>query len=169
VIDPSDSELLAGIPGQVTFHDPHQVPDADTARFVPRDPGDRDTYEALYRWVFEHFPRYVLLDEAGIAAPANGSPPWVRTVVIQGRKRSIGHVACHTRPREVDKNLIAQAQHVLVFGCVDPDDRKHLAAQIGLPADELTTALAELDPFEYLWWRQRERVLMHCPALDPVR
>lgn len=167
VIDPTDSSLLGSIPGVVTFRDPARVPDAATVRFVPGDPGDLDAYDRLYGWAFEHFPRYVLCDEAAFVAPAQGrSSRWVRAVTIQGAKRMIGHVACHTRPREVDKNLIAQAQHVLVFGCVDPEDRKHLAGQMGIELAILEQGLAELGPLEFLWWRQLERRLIVCPKLD---
>ncbi len=167
VIDPSDSEVLAAIPGQVTFRDPHRPPaDAETARFVPADPADRDAYDALYRWCWDNYPRYILLDEAGVAAPAQGSPPWVRTLVVQGRKRSIGHVACHTRPREVDPNLIAQAQHELIFSAPNPPDRKHLAELIGIDVALLANELNALPEFGFLWWRQRERTLTHCPPLE---
>jgi hypothetical protein len=171
VIDPTDSSLLGSIPGTETFRDPGElhtdrVRDAATARFVPADPYDPDAYDAVYRFVFEHFPRYVLLDEAAFAAPASGPPRWVRSVMIQGAKRMIGHVVCHTRPREVDKNVIAQAQHVLVFGCVDPEDRKHLAGQIGVPLGVLDDALAQLVPRGFLWWQQLERELVICPPFE---
>ncbi len=166
VIDPSDSSIFGDVVGREgTFSDPHRVPDTATARFVPNDPQDRDAYDALYRWISRSGPRYVVLDEAGVAAPANGSPPGVRTVVIQGRKKSIGHVACHTRPREVDKNLIAQAAHVFVFGCNDPDDRRHLAQQMELPVDLLAGELAALERFEFLWWDRTARTLTACPPL----
>lgn len=165
VIDPSDSSIFGDVAGVETFRDPLRPPNVATARFVPDDPQDRDAYDAVYRWAFHAGPRYVLLDEAGVAAPSSGSPRWVRTLVVQGRKRSIGHVACHTRPIEVDRNLIAQAAHVFVFGCHDPDDRRYLAQQMEVPRELLGAELVKLDRFEFLWWDRTARKLTACPAL----
>lgn len=165
VIDPRDSSLTA-IDGAVTFRDPRRPPaDAATARFVPVDPYDLDAYDAVYAWAFDRFPRYIWLDEAGMVAPAKGAPKAARALIVQGGKRMIGHIACHTRPREVDRNLIAQAQHVLVFDLPNPDDRRHVAELIGQPAGVIDAALASLGPYEFLWWDQLRRELVACPAL----
>jgi hypothetical protein len=163
IIDPADSDLT-DVDGAVTFRDPKRPPaDAATARFVPSDPGDRDAYDAVYRWAFERFPRYTWLDEAGIAAPAQGGPRWLNTYIVQGRKRALGHVACHPRPREVNRNLIAQAAHVFVFDLPNPDDRRHLADLMGLPVAELDADLAALPEFGFLWWDGA--TLLSCPPL----
>jgi hypothetical protein len=167
IVDPQDSELTA-VAGAVTFSDPKRPPrDAATARFVPRDPADRHAYDLVYRWAFEHYPRYVWLDEAGQAAPATGFPRWLNTYVVQGRKRSLGHVACHARPREVNRNLIAQANHVFVFDLPNPDDRRHLADLMGLPVADLEEDLAALPEFGFLWWDGD--TLLSCPPLRVQR
>lgn len=163
VIDPADSDVT-DVAGAVTFRDPARPPvDAATARFVPRDPADRDAYDAVYRWAFERFPRYLWLDEAGIAAPAQGCSRWINTVVVQGRKRSLGHLACHARPREVNRNLIAQANHVFVFDLPNPDDRRHLADLMGLAVADLETDLFALPDHGFLWWDGT--TLTSCPPL----
>jgi DNA helicase HerA-like ATPase len=165
VIDPSDS-LLLDQPGFVTFRDPRRPPaGAATARFVPADPADRDAYDLVYQWAWARYPRWVLLDEAGVAAPAQGAPRWLRTFVVQGRKRGLGHLACHTRPREVDRNLIAQAAHVFIFATANPDDRAHLAALMGVPPALLESSLAALPWHGFLWWSVRDQVLTACPPL----
>lgn len=165
VIDPADSSLTA-IDGAVTFRDPARPPaDAATARFVPVDPFDADAYDAVYRWAFARFPRFVWLDEAGMAAPAKGAPRAVRQYVVQGSKRGLGHLACHTRPREVDRNLIAQAAHVIVFDLPNPDDRRQIADVAGVAPAVLERAMAELGEHEFLWWDQRQRSLTACPPL----
>lgn len=157
---------MTDLPGAVPFSDPLRPPrDAATARFVPLDPADRDAYDAVYRWAFESYPRYVWLDEAGQAAPAQGPQRgWLNTYLVQGRKRSLGHLACHTRPREVNRNLIAQAAHVLIFDTPNPDDRRHLADLVGLPVADLEAALFALPKFGFLWWNGD--TLTECPPLS---
>lgn len=166
MIDPTDSELLAE-PGFVTFRDPHRIPaDAATLRFVPANPRDADAYNTVYAWAWAHYPRWVLLDEAGVVAPAKGAPQWVSTLVIQGRKRAIGHLACHTRPREVEPNLIAQAAHVFVFATPNPDDRRHLAGLMGLAPATLDEQLGRLPEYGFVWWDARAQTLTVCPPLS---
>lgn len=163
IIDPADSELT-DLPGAVTFSNPARPPaDAPTARFVPRDPGNRAAYDAVYRWAFERYPRFVWLDEASQVAPAHGGPRWLNTYLIQGRKRGLGHVTCHARPREINRNLIAQANHVFIFDMPNPDDRRHLADLIGLPVAELEADLAALADHGFLWWDGD--TLTSCPPL----
>ncbi len=170
VVDPADSSLTASVasPGG-TFSDPLRVPDVATARFVPRDPDDSDAYDALFRWAFARFPRYVWIDEAGQVAPASGYPKAVNTYVVQGRKRQLGLVACHTRPREVMKNFIAQAAHVFAFALPNPDDRRYLADIVGLPISNFNAAMEQLGQRDFLWWNQHTRTLTICPALKGVK
>lgn len=154
------------VPGAVTFRDPLRPPAAPTTRFVPTDPYDMDAYDALYRAMFASFPRYVWADEAGIVLPVAGVPKGARILLVQGRKRSIGHLALHTRPREVDSNLIAQAAHVAVFDLPNPDDRKRVAELCGIPPRELDGMVAGLPEHGFLWWAQRDRALTICAPLD---
>lgn len=173
VIDPADSELT-DIPGAVTFSDPTKATneqgqrwtDAATARFVPEDdPQDPAVYEPLYAWCFNRFPRMIWLDEAGMAMPARGGSRAARRYLVQGAKRRLGHIACHTRPRDIDRNLISQAQHLFVFDLPNVDDRRHIAEQAGIPAATLEAEMRQLPQFGFLWWRQLERRLIVCPPL----
>ena len=172
VIDPHDTALTV-IKGAVTFSDPARATNdrgerwttAATARFVPDDPGDLDAYDQLYRWAFAHYPRYVWLDEAAEAMPANNCPRGAHRYVAQGAKRALGHLACHSRPREVARSLIAQAQHLFIFDLPNPDDHAHLAAAAGIPPATLSGHLAALPRFGFLWWNQLERELTICPPL----
>lgn len=167
VIDPADSSLTA-IDGAVTFRDPRRPPkDAATARFVPVDPADRDAYDAVYRWAFANFPRYVWLDEPDQAAPAAGWPRWVNTYVVQGAKRQLGHLACATRPRWVMGSLIANAAHVIVFPLPNPADRRHVADLIGVPVAVLEAELHRLPEHGFVWWNGIDRQLTSCPPLSP--
>lgn len=166
IIDPTDSTLTQ-LPGAVKFSDPTRFPDSPIARFVPRpsDAGDLEVYDELYRQAFARFPRFIWLDEAGMVAPAKGSPRWVRAYLTQGRKRQLGHLACHTRPRECDPNLISQAQHVLIWDLPNPDDRRRIAELVGIPPRDLDVALGQLAPHGFLWWDQRGRRLTICPPV----
>lgn len=163
VIDPLDS-TVANVGER--FRDPNRIPDAETARFVPRDPFDRDAYEALYRRLFGMFPRYVWCDEAAMVFPAQGAQARApRIFLIQGAKRELGHIACHTRPREVDRNLIAQSQHTLIFGLPNPDDLAVVAAQTVGNVGALADALRQLEPRGFAWWNDLAKTLTLCPAL----
>lgn len=172
VIDPSDSTLTT-IPGAVTFSDPARPTNAAgenwriaaTARFVPTDPDDRDAYGALYAWCWAHFPRYVWVDEASFVFPSRGAAKQARRLLIAGRKRQLGHLACHTRPREIDRNLIALASHVFIFELPNPDDVAHVAQMAGIPAALLEAELARLPHHGFLWWNARARTLTACPPL----
>lgn len=159
IIDPNDSDLTDDIAGTVTFRDVRKATnkrgenwrEAATARYVPRDPMDRDEYDELYRWVFFHGRRRVWVDEAGFVHPAHGSSKYARLMFTQGRKRGLGMTVCHTRPREVDTNLLAQSRFVAVFDTPSAQDRKHLADCAGVPFAEFESAHARLAEFGFLW------------------
>lgn len=170
MIDPADSSLT-DITGAVTFTDPARrtnpegIPwtEAATARFVPSDPDDLDAYDRVYRWCFDRFPRLVWCDEAGVVMPARGYPRAANRYIVQGAKRRLGHIACHTRPRELCRNLLAQAQHVFVFDLPNPDDRDHVAKMTGIPLGMLEDEMRQLPQYGFLWWRQLERRLTAVP------
>ncbi len=168
VIDPADSSLT-DLPGAVTFSDarrPGEWRQAATARFVPVDPDDLDAYHHVYNWAFNNGPRYVWTDEAGLVLKSSGSPAGARRLNTQGRKRSIGHMACHTRPLWVDRDLVAQAQHVFIFASPIAKDRRYLAENMGVPLDLLEERHARLPQFGFLWWSQRDRQLTTCEPLS---
>lgn len=167
MISPSDDEIT-DVPGAVTVRTLRQLEehaDAETLRFVPIDPDDLDEYDAVYRWAFRHFPRYVWLDEAGQAAPAQGWPRRLGVYVVQGRKRELGHVACHTRPVEVAKNLIAQAAHVIAFDLPVPEDRRYVAAAAGVPPALFDAEMMALPEYGFVWWDRRAKQLTVCPPI----
>jgi hypothetical protein len=150
----------------VTFSDPRRPPeDAAIRRFVPVDPADLDAYDVLYRWVLlKSFPHYVWCDEAGDVFPVRRTPANVRRLLTHGRKRQIGHVVTHTRPREIDRNLIANAMHVVVFDLPNPADRAHVADIAGVGPAELETRMTELPEYGFLWFDVRMKELrVHRP------
>lgn len=173
VIDPAGSEGTQ-LPGARTIYDPAQADlTSRTLRFVPTDPYDLDVYDELYRWAWNArdaetgapVPWWIWCDEAGMVIPARGAPRGAARVQVQGRKRSIAHLACHTRPRDIHRDLIAQASHVGIFALPNVDDRRHVAELAGIPAGDLEARMAELAPFEFLWWTVGTNDLIHCAAL----
>jgi energy-coupling factor transporter ATP-binding protein EcfA2 len=171
IVDPANSKLtdLSGITslhgGDATSLE--ALADCRRIRWVPKDPTNLAEYDMVYRWAFERrYPGLVWLDEAGIAAPASGCPRGIDTYLIQGRKRVLGHLACHTRPREMTRNLIAQAQHLLVFDLPNPDDVAHVAQTAGIPAAQLATMLRELPEHGFVYFDQRTHVLTSCDPVD---
>lgn len=182
VIDPVDSTTTT-IPGAVTFTDPNRATnsrgenwrDAATARFVPDDPDDLDAYDAMFRWVLaQQRPRYVWVDEGGIALPSTKCPPQGKKLLLRGRKLQVGAIVCHTRPIEVNPNAISQARHVLIVGALPhPDDVQRMSGMLGVAPAELRRLLAELTaphwgpgparPF--LWWERDRRRVTVCPPL----
>lgn len=173
VIDPNDSDLTM-IPGAVTFTDPARSTnrrgenwrEAATARFVPNDPEDRDEYDAVYRWAFYNGPRRVWCDEAGFVHPAQGSAPHPRKFQTQGRKRQLGLQACHTRPREIDTNLVAQADHLLVFQTPVRRDRDYIAENAGIETARFEAAHAALVEYGFFWLDRRRRTLT---VMEPLQ
>ena len=172
VIDPANSSLTE-IPGAVTFSDPRSATnsagvnwrEAATARFVPSDPYDLSAYSDLYDWAFAHLPRYVWCDEAGYVLPSKGGNRGGLRALAQGRKFGLGHLACHTRPRWVSTDLIANSAHVCIFATPSSVDRAYLADNIGVDRPTFEDAHDQLEPYGFLWWRQRERELVICAPI----
>lgn len=158
VIDPKndpDATTGGGMGPVVTFSDPARLPDAMTARFVPRDPYDSDTYDRLYRSILAGGPRFVWADELGVIAPANSAPAGVRTLIMQGRAKSIGHMGCHPRPVDLSRSILSQSQHVVVHRLPDPDDRDHVRRVMQRPRAELEAHMRDLGEFGFLWFDVR--------------
>jgi hypothetical protein len=165
VIDPQGSDTTK-VPGSTTYRDPRRPPDVEIRRFVPVDPADLDAYDEVYRQILlRDFPAYVWCDEAGDVFPVRRTPSKVRRLLTHGRKRQIGHIATHTRPREVDPNLIAQAAHVVMFDLPNPHDRRHLADVAGIAPRDLDAQLSALPRYGYLWLNVAEHDLGARPPL----
>lgn len=138
---------------------------AATVRYVPYLPDRLPEYDAVYRWAFDRPPMFVWADEMGSIAPAHGTPPQVRRFLTQGRKRELGHLGCHTRPREVNANMIGQSQHLAVFRLDRPDDLRYIAESIGEDHRDLAARLRALPEHGFLWRDQRRGTTVECDPL----
>lgn len=151
MIDPQGSDTTR-VPGAVTYRDPNKPPDARIRRFVPIDPADLDAYDRVYRNILlRSFPHYIWCDEAGDVFPVRRTPTHVRRLLTHGRKRQIGHIATHTRPRELDPNVISQAKHLVVFRLPNSNDRRYLTDCASIDAGRLDQLLAELPDYGYVY------------------
>lgn len=179
VLDPTASEICASV-GAALITDPYTWPDSEAGRwrFVPKDPFDLDAYEALYAQIWRRLTAstddarkwancHVWADEAGDCLPVNGAPKAARQFVYRGAKVMGGHLACHTRPREVYRHLLTDAAHIGVFDTPDPADRQYLAENAGVPAALLSSLLDALPEKGFLWINRiaRPRRITPCPAL----
>jgi hypothetical protein len=158
VLDPTGSDV-ANVTGAFTYSDPTKTFELlgrhDTLRFVPaEDPLDVATYEPIYEaaWAalvpdpdskLRRVPNlYIWADEAGVILPAQKRNKKGSRFIYAGRKLGTGHMACHTRPREVDLHVKTDAQMMVLFDTADADDRAHLARCMGVPLAVLENAWA---------------------------
>lgn len=161
VVDPKDDPETTGGAYRdgriaVTFSNPARIPDADSIRFVPRDPYDTDAYDTLYRGLFLR-RGVVWTDEAGIIAPAAGGPPGFRRLVTQGARFGIGHMALHQRAHDLDRALWANAEHVIAFRLGDPDDIRRIANTTPASPRTVEALLRGLPDYGFAWYGARDQ------------
>lgn len=167
VVDPTDSEIT-DVPGAVTFRDVDELDlSLPLTRFVPQHPNDAETWDELYRKIFETGgPRYTWTDEGRFPFPANGTKPWPATFHITGRKRELGHLVCNTRSIGVNLECIGLAQHIFGFEQGHPEDKAVIAKAIGVPGNVLDEVYAQLQPFGFFHFSRRAREVRICPPLE---
>lgn len=137
-----------------------------TIHFVPRAQGEQ-LYNDLYAAVYDRGDVLVWLDESYGPTSANRAPRWLRTVITQGRKRNIRHLAATQEPMNVLPVLYAQAEHLFLFQLTGrPDELRALAPRFGLSVDELADELEALPEFGYLRTSTRAKgVVFRMPPL----
>lgn len=171
VIDPKNDPAATGggfADGRqaVTFSDPGRIPTAEVLRFVPRDPMDLDAYDRLYTGLFEIPHMFVWCDEISVVAPSTSITPGVRRYVMQGRVRGLGHMALNQQPTWVDRMILANSEHVMVFRVHQPDHVRALAEPMGLGRLDLDGHLRHVHEHGFVWYAAREQVITIC---DPIR
>lgn len=171
VIDPkNDTEATGGMfrDGRqaVTFSDPSRIPPGEVLRFVPRDPGDLDAYDRLYEGLFEIPHMFVWCDEIADVAPSSRITPAVRRYVKQGRVRGLGHLSLNQEPTWVDRAIMANSEHVMVFATHVPDHVRVLAEAMGTDRAELDAHLRSLPRHGFVWYSARAQEIVLC---DPIR
>ncbi len=171
IIDPQGSQLTA-LPGAFSTSDPtgrtwpslEKAPNL-TVRFVPATPIDQDSYGTLYQTVHDlivsgEWPgAAVLADEGQTVLPANGVDPRSESFVYADTKLATLHITAATRPKKVALIAIGNARYAGIFTVPNVDDRKHLAANTGVPFAQLEQLMHALPEKGFLWWDQVNRTL----------
>lgn len=130
-----------------------------TIRFVPNQ--SQRQYNDLFAAIFDRGNVDVLLDELYGPTTATSSPPWLRRVVTQGRKRSIRFLATTQRPAHVLPEAIDQAEHLYLFPLTRHDDFTRLTDRTGVHADGLAAAVRELPRLDHLETAEPSGYLYH--------
>lgn len=150
--------------------DPHRgpqvyrlIPDTRSATF--HDDLDRAIGLGLYP---KDRPVLIWIDENGEVLQAGKVGPHGRTGLHQGRHYKLSMLLCSPRAMGIDPLCIAQSDRVLMYDVPQPDDRKRIAANIGVPPAVLTRELNETKrrgPYWFLMYVADEDRLYRCPPL----
>jgi hypothetical protein len=121
-----------------------------TVHFIPRRQS-MELYNDLYAAVFDRGNICVWLDECFGPTTANRYPDYLRTVLQQGRKRNIRHLAAFQEPMNVLPVLYTQAEHVALFKIAQrPDELNRLAYRFLMSPAQLAGELDRLEEHGYL-------------------
>lgn len=115
----------------------------------------------------------VWVDEIGAYSKVNQTPPNLARALHYGRHDALTLMMAGPRSKNIDPLCIAQADYVATFYSPYEEDRKRIAANIGIPLTEFDQAHEELGSYEYLWFdaacNQGHGLLRIMPALPPRR
>jgi hypothetical protein len=144
--------------------------------FMAKDWLDRSDNVVALAYLVGHC--CVVLDEVGIAAPANRTPRFTRQALHMGRHQRLSMLMPGPRPADLDPLVLNQSDVVTVHGPLHPLDIQRLAKHFGTSDRELASILESLQHFEradsplygvgeFLVYFQRERDLAIYPPLPP--
>lgn len=108
------------------------------------------------------------LDEVHLLLPVHttkASMPAARNALITGRHTPMSILACGPRPRDIDRLVLQQADHVIVYHLPSVEDRETIAGNVGWDRHDFHGRHAELGRHEYLWVNVAEHRMTHY---DPV-
>ena len=180
VIDPTGDVRLPEAAKVATVHDPLPASwpaDMDgqqvSLRYVP-DPGsathDVEVDDAV-GLAFHHPHRRCLLwvDEIDVVSPhAQRTGPNMARSLKQGRHRGLSMLVCGIRPQAINPLFLSQADYVAVFRLPNPDDRKRIAAAVGVSPAEMDELVGMLDEHEFVWCDVRNQDVLVCPPIPGV-
>ncbi len=113
----------------------------------------------------------VWLAEVHVILPVHsaGRMPQARRALIQGRHRNLSMMSCGPRPRDIDKLVLQQSDHILTYHLPNPDDRQYIAEMGGCPRKVFEAEHARLGRHEYLWLNVKGHRLTHYDPVDDAR
>ena len=112
--------------------------------------------------------RLVWTDETQAVCPDGIAPRCLRLLQTQGAAMRLGHIACGTRPRRMPREILTEADHILVFEKgLAADDAQDIAREMDVSLDEFRSLLAELPPYGFVWFQRRSKSIHIADALPP--
>jgi hypothetical protein len=114
---------------------------------------DRDQLTALFDWL-DGLPGqlWVWIDEAFGVSSAAWAPDGLLSLVVAGRARGRGLIACTQRPRNIATEFKTEANHLFLFPPVDLEDvGECLRGAAFLPPARAVELMDGLPEHGYLW------------------
>jgi len=132
-------------------------------RYLPAT-NEADEFEDVYAALFRLRHRVVRTTEAY----AVGSPRGLRLIQTQGAGLGLGHVAESQRPRNIDRTLMTEADHLfLMQKGLSADDLADVSKEFGISARTVIAEIDRLEPYGFLWWDRRARDLCAVAPFPP--
>lgn len=102
-------------------------------------------FEAVCIFILEYLRGFTfIVDELQLVAPQNRITPNFKRVITTGRSMGIGVLCATQRPQLIDKTILTQCEHIVIF-FVSSKDLEYLSSYFGEGVKWVTTA-----PF-YSW------------------
>jgi hypothetical protein len=142
-------EAIKALPGRVLYR-----PDPLEAGQIV------DRFDEICRKIIQLGGRHgIVVHELSNLGTAYAIGPWHRAVITQGRSLQISVVEITQRPRNIPIVALSEAQHLVCFTLLNPDDRDVMAGYMG--------QAVRLDPLplDFRWWYRGPdlRLRLHSP------
>ena len=142
-------EAIKALPGRVIYR-----PD-------PVEAGDIEAkFDEICRKIIQTGGRHgIVVHEATNLGTAFSMGTWHRAAITQGRSLQISVVEIFQRPRNVPIVLLSEAQHLVCFTLLNPDDRDVMAGYMGQAIRPAPL------PLDFRWWYRGPdlRLRLHSP------
>ncbi len=166
---PDEATVLLEVPPPAHWPAHLQDPDDErlSVRYVPDmlAPDYREDMDRFIGLMFSHGDCLVLVEEAGLVAPAGQTFPHTRRALHMGRHKDLSMIFTMPRTVGVDPLVLAQADVIYAFDLPNPDDRKRLADIIGWDRGEVDDGMASLQDHGYLRFVTKAHELSLWPPL----
>ncbi len=96
-------------------------------------------------------PILIVLEEAHILAPRDNetlSKYWLSRIAREGRKFGVGLMLVSQRPKNIDPNILSQANNLIVLRIIEPSDQRHIQEASENLSDDLVEQLPSLNTGE---------------------
>jgi energy-coupling factor transporter ATP-binding protein EcfA2 len=142
-------EVLRALPGRVLYR-----PDAVEGGQIV------DRFDEICRKIIQLGGHHgIVVHELSNLGSAFAIGPWHRAVITQGRSLQISVVEVTQRPRNIPIVALSEAQHLVCFTLLNPDDRDVMAGYMG------QAIRPEPLPLDFTWWYRGPdlRLRLHSP------